>query len=254
MRSAHSPGGCWEDSSTNARHKELSTVCKVPCASLPTVSQNDERETRAVKDCAKPVGLVHGMEKNNRVWSTLEQASCQPAPLERKLCVLCCISLAGRSSCAHFTDVGRGWECCQRCSRSQPCSRSQCSSLRLAASWGESCSVGRCVSLGQSRWSCALPALANRISPSHTSRLKVQPRSTSLSGFHAPVGPEPSLYTGLALNHWGRGPGAWQASCLLWEMNSSWGQDGGSGAGAKEITTVWPRGGLRWPEEFRSGL
>lgn len=116
-----------------------------------------------------------------------------------------------------------------------------------AAAW-------RCVSLGRSRWSCALPALANRISPSHTSRLKVQPISTSLSGFHAPVGPEPSLYTGLALNHWGRGPRAWQASCLLWEMNSSWGQDGGSGAGAKEITTAWPRGGLRWPEEFRSGL
>lgn len=116
-----------------------------------------------------------------------------------------------------------------------------------AAAW-------RCVSLGRSRWSCALPALANRISPSHTSRLKVQPRSTSLSGFHAPAGPEPSLYTGLALNHWGRGPRAWQASCLLWEMNSSWGQDGGSGAGAKEITTAWPRGGLRWPEEFRSGL
>lgn len=166
----------------------------MPCTPLPTGSQKDECETRAIEDCTKPVGLVHGMERNNGVWGTLEQASCQPAPLERRLRVLCCVTLADRSSCAHFTDVGRGCESCQPRSRSQPCSRSQRSSLWLATSWGESCNVGLCVSLGQSRWSCALPALANRISPSHTSRLKVQPRSTSLPGFHAPVGPEPSLH------------------------------------------------------------
>ena len=134
VRSTHSLAGCWEDRSTNARHKDLGTVCEVPCRSLPTGSQNDEREMRAIEDYTKPVGLVHGMERNNRVWSTLEQASCQPAPLERKLCVLCCITLASRSSCAHFTDVGRGCESCHPHSRSQPCSRSQCSSLRLAAS------------------------------------------------------------------------------------------------------------------------
>lgn len=59
---------------------ELGTICKVPCTPLPTGSQKDECETRAIEDCTKPVGLVHRIERNNRVWSTLEQAPCQLAP------------------------------------------------------------------------------------------------------------------------------------------------------------------------------
>lgn len=184
-------------------------VCKVPHTSLPTGSQDDERETRAIKDCTKPVGLTHRVERDTHVWSILERASCQPDPLWKRLYVLRGTALASRRCLAHFTDVGRG------CERYQPCSRSQRSSLQHAASWGGSRSVWCGVSPGPSRWSCALPAQANCILPSHTSRLKVQPRSTSLPGFHAPAGPRSlsSQGTGLALNQrGGPGPGE-QAVC-----------------------------------------
>lgn len=209
-----SPGRCWKDRGQRSSPPVHSAICKVPERSFPIGSQDDERQTRAVKDCTNLVGLTHRMDRNTRARSTLQRAFCQPGPLCEGLCVLC----ATRWPAGEVMPTSQVWTQGQR-----------------AEAW---LTLPRACYFS---WTSAddraphLHGLTVSLLPTHPVGKSSQDPLPSL----VPC-PFPSHHRACSSH---AGPWGWQASCLfrgVRGMSSSRGQHWGSGPDAKEIATGQP--------------